>query len=81
MLCLLDNIKKTVNYSPPHKYSVLNSETLTQPIQMQLSKKQKNFLELFCAFLKSRLKFEHFEEKNDPHRVCISETTEYKKCD
>ena len=48
---------------------------------MQLSKKQKNFLELFCAFLKSRLKFEHFEEKNDPHRVYISETTEYKRCD
>ena len=48
---------------------------------MQLSKKQKKFLELFCAFLKSRLKFEHFEEKNDPHRVCISETTEYKRCD
>ena len=30
---------------------------------MQLSKKQKKFLKLFCAFLKSRLKFEHFEKK------------------
>ena len=49
---------------------------------MQLSKKQKKFLKLFCAFLKSRLKFEHFEKKkNDPHRVCISETAEYKRCD
>ena len=63
------------------KYSLHNRKNLLQPIRMQLSKKQKNFLELFCAFLKSRLKFEHFEEKNDPHRVCISETTEYKKCD
>ena len=29
------------------KYSVLNRDNLTQPIQMQLSQKQKNFLICF----------------------------------
>ena len=44
-----------------------------QPIQMQLSKKQKTFSEVFSAFLKSRLNFEHFRKKDDPHSLCISE--------
>ena len=30
-------------FSADDKYSVLNTDTLTQPIQMQLSKKQNNF--------------------------------------
>ena len=34
------------------QYSVLNRQNLTQPIQMQLSGKQKFFSEHFCAFLK-----------------------------
>ena len=33
-----------------------------QPIQMQLSKKQKRFSELFSAFLKPRLTFRYFEK-------------------
>ena len=40
------------------KYSLLNRDNLTQPIQMQLSQKQKTFSEFFCAFLKSSLNFE-----------------------
>ena len=32
------------------KYSLVNKANLTQPIQMQLSKKQKTFSEIFCTF-------------------------------
>ena len=45
------------------KYSLLNRDNLTQPTQMQLSPKQKTFSECSCAFLKSILNFEHFQEK------------------
>ena len=38
-----------------------------QPIQMQLSKKQKTFSELISSFWKSRLTFQHFEKKYDRH--------------
>ena len=37
-----------------HKYSLLNRDNLTQPIQMHISKKQKDFSEYFPAFWKSR---------------------------
>ena len=49
------------------KYFLLNTENLTQPIQMQVSKKQKIFSEFIAAFLKSSLNFEHFQEKDDSH--------------
>ena len=42
------------------KYSLLYRDNLTQPIQMQLSKKLKSFSELFSAVLNSRLNFELF---------------------
>ena len=35
------------------KYSVLNRDSLRQPIQMQLSQKQKTFSQVFSAFLKT----------------------------
>ena len=50
------------------KYPVPNRDNLTIPIQMQLSKQQKTFPQLFPAFWKSRLNFKHFEQKDDPHR-------------
>ena len=34
---------------------------------MELSRKEKTFSELFPAFLKSSLNFEHFTKKDDPH--------------
>ena len=34
-----------------------------QTIQMHLSQKQKRFSEVFCAFFKSTLHFEHFRKK------------------
>ena len=43
------------------KYSLCNRENLPQPIQMQLSKKQRTFSELFASFLKSTSNFKHFE--------------------
>ena len=45
------------------KYSLLYRDKLTQPIQMLLSRKKKNFSELFTAFLKSTLNFAHFLKK------------------
>ena len=49
------------------KYSLLNRDNLMEPIQMQLSRKQKSFSGFFCAFLKSSLNFEHVLKKDDPH--------------
>ena len=61
------------------KYSLLNRDNLTQPIQMQLSQKEKTFSNFFSAFLKSSLNFEHFLKKDDPHSWCISEITDPEK--
>ena len=55
-----------------HKYSFLNSDSLTQPIGMHLSKKQKKFCQIFSAFLKSKSNFQHFEINDDPHSLYIS---------
>ena len=50
------------------KHYLLNRDNLTQPIQIQLSQKQKTFSEIFFAFLKSILNFKHLRKKDDPHR-------------
>ena len=49
------------------KYSLLDKDNLTQPIQMQVSLKQKTLSQLFPGFLKSSLNFEHFDKKHDSH--------------
>ena len=49
------------------KHYLLNRDNLTQSIQMQLSKKQTNFSEIFLAFLYSLLIFKHLTKINDPH--------------
>ena len=49
------------------KYSLRNSKNIPQPIQMQLSKKHKNFSQTFAKFLKFTSNFEHFEIKDGPH--------------
>ena len=51
---------------------LLNRDNLTQPIQIQLSQKQKIFSELFLKFLKSILNFKHLAKEDDPHSSCIS---------
>ena len=58
------------------KYSLLNRDKLRQPIQTQLSQKQKTFSEFVSPFLKSRLNFEHFQIKDDPLSSGISEITD-----
>ena len=45
------------------KYTLLNRDNLMEPIQIQLSRKQKTFSEFFANFLKFRLNFEHFQKK------------------
>ena len=57
------------------KHYLLNRDNLTQPIQIQLSQKQKIFSEFFFAFLKSILNFKHLPKKDDPHSWCISGNT------
>ena len=49
------------------KYSLLNRDNLTQPTQMQFSRKGEIFSEVFLTFLTFRLNFEHFPKKGDPH--------------
>ena len=61
------------------KYSLLNRDNLTQPIQMQLSPKQKTFSQFFSSFLKSTLNFEHSQKKDDSHSWGISKITESEK--
>ena len=45
------------------KYSLLNRDNLRQPIQMELSQKQKSFSGFAFEFLKGRLNFEHLKTK------------------
>ena len=46
-----------------------------QPIRTQLSQKEKPFDQLLIAFSKSALNLEHFQKKDDPHSLFISEIT------
>ena len=45
------------------KHYLLNRDNLTQPIQMQLSQKQKTFPQFFFAFSKSILNLKRFPKK------------------
>ena len=65
--------------SADDKYSLLNTDNFTQPIEMQLSKKKKTFSQFFAVFLKSSLNFEHFQTKDDSHSWGISKITESEK--
>ena len=49
------------------KHYLLNRDNLTEPIQMQLSKKQKTFSKISFVFLNSLLNFNHLLKKDDPH--------------
>ena len=55
------------------KCSLPNTDNLRQPIHKELSQKLKTFSKFFRAFSKSGLNFEHFEKKDDPHSLFISE--------
>ena len=62
------------------KSSLPNRKYLTQPIQVQLSPKQKTFPRFYSAFSKSKLNFEDFPKKDDPHSLFISDSTTCEKC-
>ena len=49
------------------KHYLLNTENLTQPIQIELSQNQKIFFEFFFTFLQSILNFKHLPKKDDSH--------------
>ena len=49
------------------KHYLLNRDNLSQRFQMQLSQKQKNFLNFFFEFLKSLLNFENLVTKYESH--------------
>ena len=49
------------------KYSLLNTDNLTQPIATQLSCKQNAFSEFSLPFSKCILNFEHFLKKDGLH--------------
>ena len=50
-----------------------------QTIQMCLFQKQKIFSQFFSAFFESALNFEHFQKRDDPHSLCISEITDHER--
>ena len=82
MLVLCKILRLFVNtLTADDKYSLLNTDNLTQSIQTLLSQKQKTFSQFFSSFLKSALNFEHFQKKDDPHSPCISEFTVSEKGD
>ena len=70
MLGLLVN-----TFAAHERYLDLHRDNSRIPIQMLLSEKQKWFCQFFPAFLKTRFNFEHFDRKDDPHTLCISEIT------
>ena len=47
------------------KYSLLNRDNLTQPPQIQISRKEKNFSMSSFVVLKFKSTFEHFDKKDD----------------
>ena len=61
------------------KYSLVKRDSLRQPLQMQLSRKQKTFSPFFSSFLKSSFNFEYSLKKDDTHSWCISEITDPEK--
>ena len=50
-----------------------------QKFQIHLSQKQNNFSGFFSPFFESALNFEHFQKKDDPHSLCISEITDHER--
>ena len=61
----LSNRKIPKTLAADDKHYLLNRNNLAQPIQMQLSQKQKAFAEFFFAFLKPTLNFKHLPKKAD----------------
>ena len=64
LLVIWESLRPFLNtMSAVDKCSLTNRDNLMQPIQMQLSKKLKNFSRFFSAFPQSWLNFEYFKKK------------------
>ena len=61
------------------KYSLNSKDKLMKTIQMLLSQKQNFFSQIFSLFFESALNFKHFQKKDDPHSLCISEITDHER--
>ena len=57
------NLKTVNTLTANDKYSLLNRDKLTQPIQMLLSQKEKRFSEHTSVFFKLTLNFDHIKKK------------------
>ena len=57
------NLKAVNTLTANDKYSLLNRDKLTQPIQMLLSQKEKRFSEHTSIFFKLTLNFGHIKKK------------------
>ena len=63
MICKV--LRPFVNILTDHdKYSLLNRDNFTQPIEMKLAQKQKTCYQFYSLFLKSTFNFQHFQKKN-----------------
>ena len=56
-----------------YKYSRQNWENLWQQVPMDISRELKTFPGIFIAFLKSTLKLEYLERKDQSHSLSITE--------
>ena len=80
LLVICKSLRLFVNtMSAVDKCSLRNTDNLMQPIHIQLSQKVKSFSQFFPAFSKSRLNFEHFQKKDEAHRLFICEATACQK--
>ena len=65
--------------TPNDTYSVNSKDKWMQKFQMHLFQKENNFSQFFSPFFESALNFEHFQKKDDPHSLCISQITDHEK--
>ena len=63
------------------KYSFLNRENLTKPIEILLSQRQKNFFSIFISIFEIYIKFLTFKKEIDPQIRYVSEITDSEKGD
>ena len=80
LLVICKSLRQFVNtMSAVDKCSLRHTDNLMQPIHIQLSQKLKTFSQLFPAFWKSRLNFEHFQKKDEAHSLFICVATACEK--
>ena len=61
------------------KYSLNSKDKWMQKFQRHFPQKEKTFSQFFSPFFESALNFEHFQKKDDPHSLCISEITDHER--